>query len=419
MGYAADEDMFDAKARQQIVDRFHGVTASRCQLERMRRAHRRMVFNGEGHVNDNPASSSNQTMRVPLGILGALVACGTAIASTDSYIPAAARTPGANNTFFQTELRIVNLSSATARVDVALLSSNADDSSPLVATVEIPSRSSKQIDDVLPALFGVASGGGALHITSTSDLAITSRTYTSSSSGCPGTYGQFIGAVSKSSATTHSLIPNIRLSASSDSGFRSNVGAVNTTSTTASIALTLRDGTGVALASATMTLLPNSHTQASVSQLFSTSTSNDNLFIELQATQPVIAYASVVDNASADPIFIPATVDTGTPGSSGIVITARQWRFDPATIEVPIGKPVTLLLRALDVDHGIGLSGVGAVSCSSEQGGQCVLHPNETTTVTFTPTTAGSFAFFCTRFCGSTSDGTQGHATMRGTIVVK
>ena len=168
-----------------------------------------------------------------------------------------------------------------------------------------------------------------------------------------------------------------------------------------------------------MTAPPFSHTQTSVATLFAqTSSTNDNAFLELSAATGFLAYVSVVDNSSGDSIFIPADLDPGTPRTVQL-ITARQWSFSPSTIEVIAGQPVTLQFKAIDIEHGVGVSGVGAVSCSNDQGGQCLLTPNQIVTVSFTPRDKGTFAFFCTRFCFESADGTQGHLTMRGTIVVK
>jgi plastocyanin len=344
--------------------------------------------------------------------------CGAAQGASEKFVAAAARAHGANNTFFLTELRVVNLTSATLQIDVAWLPSNSDNAQPVVVPVEIAGRSSRQIDDVVLTLFGLQEGVGALRLSSTGDFLASSRTYTTSSNGCPGTFGQYIDAAPIGEAGRKLIVPNVRLSGSPASGFRTNVGAVNTTSSAATARVTLRAAGGASLGERTLAIPPLGHIQQSVAQLFDKAAmTDDNLFLELDSTQPLLAYVSVVDNASADPIFVPASIDTGTPTAAIPLITARQWSFEPSTIEVTAGQLVTLQVRAIDVDHGIAFSGVGAVSCSSEQAGQCVLQPNETVTLSFTPTQPGTFAFFCTRFCGASS--TEGHATMRGSIVVK
>lgn len=346
------------------------------------------------------------------------LAATQAAAATDRIIPAVAKTAGANNTFFQSDLRLVNSGSADATVDLLFLPSNVDDTNARSVPVTVAARTSRQIDDVLGSLFQQTNAGGALRVKSTADVIVESRTYTPSA-GCPGSYGQYIPGIDTARAATRQLIPGVRLSSDSTKGFRSNVGIVNLGAQSLTVSLTLRDGDGSSLAAASMTVLPFSHSQTSVAGLFAqTAVTKDNAFIELSAASSFISYVSVVDNSSGDSIFIPADPDSGTARIIQL-ITARQWSFSPSTIEVTAGQPVTLQFKAVDIDHGVGVSGVGAVSCSNEQGGQCLLSPNQIVTVSFTPRDKGTFAFFCTRFCFESADGTQGHLTMRGTIVVK
>lgn len=344
--------------------------------------------------------------------------CGSA-AAYEGFVPAGARGPGAAGTFFRTDLRVVNLSSASASVEVTFLPSGTDNSAAVPREVTIAGRSSLEVDDVLGSLFELEGGVGAFRIASEADLAVTSRTYTPSGDPeCPGTFGQFIPALTSEQALERGVIPGVALSPDPALGFRSNVGAVNPADGPATVSLTLRTSDGAVLGTGSLALPPRGHLQASATSLFGPQTvQTTGAFIEVDATSPVLAYASVVDNQSGDPVFIPAQADSGTP--SVLTIIAKQWVFEPETIEVAVGEPVTIQVRAIDVDHGISFSGVGPFTCTSEQFGQCILLPDETVTVTFTPRTRGSFAFFCTRFCGEAADGSHGHATMRGTLVVK
>lgn len=348
-----------------------------------------------------------------------LFAC--TLGAADKIIPAAAHAPGANATFFQTDVRIVNLASTPATVEITWLPSNTDNSTASKASVTIGPRATHAIDDAVLKLFAVTNGGGALRLTSASDFAASSRTYTtSSSSGCSGTFGQYIAAIDSSATSKRSVIPNVRTSSDPTKGFRTNIGVVNLSATTASVTLRLRDSGGALIATSQLGVLPFGHTQNSVTALFnSTTLTNDNLFVEVDASTDVIAYGSVIDNQSGDPIFIFAAPDSGTPAPAVPVIVARQWVFEPDTVKTKVGQETTVVIKATDVDHGVGFSGVGPFSCSSDQAGQCVLRPGEEVTIRFTPRNAGSFAFFCTRFCGASDDGSVGHATMRGTIVVE
>lgn len=358
-------------------------------------------------------------MKRILILINFLLLCGNSYAF-DSFIVAAARADGANGTFFRTDLRLVNLSSSDAEAGLIFLPSNLDNQAAIPVRVSIGPRESLELDDVVGNLFSVMSGVGAIRIISDTDLAVTSRTYTPSGDpACPGTLGQFIPATPGTEALTNGMIPNVSFSNNPGAGFRSNFGAVNPANVAVTSTVTLRVGEGTVIGTAVVTLPPYGHVQQSIAGLFGVSMADTtNAFIEIGASGPVLAYVSIVDNQSGDSIFIPAQRDTGTP-QSGRTIIARQWVFEPEVIEVNVGEPVTLQVRAVDVDHGISFSGVGPFTCTSEQAGQCILVPNDTVTVTFTPRTRGSFAFFCTRFCGGAADGSHGHTSMRGTLVVK
>jgi plastocyanin len=360
------------------------------------------------------ASKTSETMRRILVLL--LFAPATLMAS-DLFIPAAGRLVGANNTFFRSDLRIVNLSSDPATVDLTFLPSNSDNSGAAPLRIPLPSRGSTELDDIVGRLFGLTSGSGAIRLSSAAGIAVSSRTYTTSIT-CPGTFGQFIPALDLASAFTRSVIPDIELSADPTVGFRTNIGLLNPSFSSVEVTLRLRSGDGASLGTAQLTLLPLEQAQNSAAAFFSLpALTATNAFLEITSNAPVFAFASVVDNESGDPIYLTAQNDVGTP-SSTLSMTAQRWVFEPSTLTVTAGQKVTLQIRSTDVEHGISFSGVGPVSCSSNQGGECLLRPTEVVTVSFTPLNRGTFAFFCTRFCGDSADGTTGHATMRGTLIV-
>lgn len=106
-------------------------------------------------------------------------------------------------------------------------------------------------------------------------------------------------------------------------------------------------------------------------------------------------------------------VGQGTPvpqvsASSGAVkeikITAKQFQFEPSTIEVNKGDKVRLIVTSIDVPHGISIPEYSI----NER-----LDPGKPKTIEFTADKQGTFTAFCSVFCGS------GHSNMKGKIVVK
>lgn len=85
-------------------------------------------------------------------------------------------------------------------------------------------------------------------------------------------------------------------------------------------------------------------------------------------------------------------------------ITARQWEFLPATIQVAEDDKVVLTIRSADVPHGFGLAAFGINE---------VINPGQDVVVEFTADRKGEHSFICTVACGA------GHADMRGTLIVE
>lgn len=80
-----------------------------------------------------------------------------------------------------------------------------------------------------------------------------------------------------------------------------------------------------------------------------------------------------------------------------IEITTQRFVFKPGEITVKVGQPVVLVLKSLDVDHGLHIRDFGV---------DIKVKAGETGEVTFTPNKIGDFYGHCSVFCGS------GHGSM-------
>jgi len=85
-------------------------------------------------------------------------------------------------------------------------------------------------------------------------------------------------------------------------------------------------------------------------------------------------------------------------------MTAKQFQFEPSTIEVNKGDKVRLIVTSIDVPHGIAIPEYNI----NER-----LDPGKPVTIEFTADKDGTFTTFCSVFCGS------GHSGMKGKITVK
>ena len=87
-----------------------------------------------------------------------------------------------------------------------------------------------------------------------------------------------------------------------------------------------------------------------------------------------------------------------------IMMTAKNYEYDPGVITVKEGEHVKLIVTALDHDHGIKID-----AFHIDQ----VLKKGEPTTIEFTADSSGTFEFQCSRFCG------LGHKGMKGELIVE
>ncbi|MGD0155649.1 MAG: cupredoxin domain-containing protein [Terracidiphilus sp.] len=80
-----------------------------------------------------------------------------------------------------------------------------------------------------------------------------------------------------------------------------------------------------------------------------------------------------------------------------IEITAKRFGYTPNEITVKVGKPVLLVLKSLDVAHGLRVRDLGI---------DMKVKAGQTSQVEFTPSKVGDFVGHCSVFCGS------GHGSM-------
>ncbi len=203
-------------------------------------------------------------------------------------IPVVGRTPGANSTFWRSDVTLFNPSTNDLRV--TLRYGNAE------RTLVLDGRDTEVLDDILSA-FDLTSGSGPLLVSWEGDgPVVTSRTYTTTEGG--GTFGQSIDPMGSLKRTM--FVPGLR----NDGSFRSNIGFVNGGDETETFSVIILSPSGTELARSMVTLGPKAQVQQSVSSLFpNVNSSSFTLMMEGDANAQLFAYGSMVDNASGDPVF--------------------------------------------------------------------------------------------------------------------
>lgn len=239
-------------------------------------------------------------------------------------IAAVAHTPGANGTNFVSDVRILNRGTTSAQVTAIFTPTGADGSSSFAAIklVIAPSQI-LTLDDVVQNAMHL-SGTGQLQFTGDAvQLVVTSRTYTR---GATGTFGQSIPAATDAEAIGSGdpaiSIPGLENTAA----FRSNIGFAEIGGASGEVHVRFYDKQGNDVADETYGIAPFGHVQTNVQP------AGEALRAEVTVTGAarVLAYGSVVDNASGDAMFIPAGRDLEgmLPVIHGAGANGTMWRTD-------------------------------------------------------------------------------------------
>ena len=221
---------------------------------------------------------------------------------------------------FHTDVRLLNPSSTKDIEVIARFfpAGNVDNSAVAVGagvTFTVPRRGMHVLDDVTTHFNTTQLG--AIQFTSSDEFSASSRIYAQTPSG---TLGQSFAAESPSSAIAKGAV----LQLESTSAFRTNLGAVNIGPSPCSVTWRLYDRNNSVARTVTSTM-PSYAVIAPTNIVGFFNASDVDLsdaWISFTATNPILAYASVVDNATTDPTSIPAQGDAGdTPANNDAIAT--------------------------------------------------------------------------------------------------
>ncbi|HEV7764744.1 MAG TPA: PKD domain-containing protein [Thermoanaerobaculia bacterium] len=205
-------------------------------------------------------------------------------------IPVVGRAPGANGTFWRSDVTLYNPTSSSMSLTLRYAGAT--------QSLSLGGNDTRVLADVL-AQFGHTSSSGAMQVTwsASTGPVVTSSTYTSVVSG--GTYGQSIDPVAD--FTRRAFVPGLR----HDGSYRSNIGFVNGGSETEVFTVMLLSPSGTELARNSVTLTPGQQMQTSVVALFPGASLPNGFTLQAEGdgNAKLFAYGSMVDNKSGDPVF--------------------------------------------------------------------------------------------------------------------
>lgn len=257
-------------------------------------------------------------IRLPLVLaVVAAVAAAPILATTatagETYIQGAAHVAGNNNTTWRTDLEIRSVGLLDARVRIDLLRKNRDNTNHPSIILELDAGTASRYEDALDLLFGFE-GTASLRITTLEgEVRATSRTYNLTPEG---TFGQFIGGTTQEDVFAtdfDATLIQLSASATGDDGFRTNIGMVNLKGETTTLDIDLYLADLHYLGRVSTSLEPYDFKQ--IDNIFSRVTTEDvpdgiAIIRARPNNSSYLVYASVIDNLTGDPIFIPGLPNT-------------------------------------------------------------------------------------------------------------
>ena len=224
--------------------------------------------------------------------------------SADLVIPAVAAIPGAGGTSWRSQLDVVNTTGEPRSVTVVY--TRADGTAITSMPMELQGAETLHFDDVVGGLFGETGKGWLTVTASGSGIHATSRTY---NDDADGSYGQLIPASGMETSTTSAgtvILPGL----SSEPGFRTNLGFTSVSEVATTLTVTVYSNTGSTLGEIDVALPAQGFVQVEralsvVAGFIGTA------WAEVTGVEPharYFAHASVVDEATGDPTYIPGRV---------------------------------------------------------------------------------------------------------------
>jgi plastocyanin len=352
----------------------------------------------------------------------------TSAFAKDVYFPIAGSVSKVGS--FRTDVRIFN-PSPTKDITIqafVLPDGNANNTGATAHPIVVPKRSMMLLNDVVTQLGGTSSGLAAIHLSSTDDYIATERVYVTDNASClSGTLGQDIPALDP---TISGQKAGLLVALKAGTNFRTNIGVVNPNATTANVTFKLYDknnalvSTGSPIAVAPMGVIaPTSIVQGFFFQPGSDASVLSDAWVSFSSDQPILTFASVVDNGTNDPTTVPMYADTGastTPtgtSTKNFAVTTRSWAIDisptpSGTNAITPGDTVVMTITGKDTIHGLEVD--------DPNGNQIFailsIAPGQTITKQFTATTQGTYNYYCVvPSCGT---GANQHSAMFGQFTV-
>ncbi|MCG6949689.1 MAG: hypothetical protein LJE93_12325 [Acidobacteria bacterium] len=261
---------------------------------------------------DMVANPSGWTLNVTNGTdtLSGVLGTGGGAVATEAYFPVAASNPGANQTYFRTDARIINRSgeATTATIEFYANDIGGNTEPDATETVDVAANEQLVLEDFLVNLFGFNTAQGAVKISSESSLIAASRVYNDQTALDAGTLGLFVNSVSMDEAYESGIISFLEnADRNSGEGFRGALGWFNPNSSEVTLTLSGWDTDGTLLGTETVTVAGLEQNQDFLQAVWPALAGYGDLYVTYSASDNIFVYGTITDNVSGDGTYIPAT----------------------------------------------------------------------------------------------------------------
>jgi hypothetical protein len=227
------------------------------------------------------------------------------VSSNHYVVPGVAHTDSISANW-RSDIRIFNPSSDSVPLTLEFVPQNSSDVK--TTTMTVGPGAIAALDDIVSKTFG-ATTAGALHVTTDNPrpLVVTGRTYRGGGSG--GTLGQFINAVTPDDVVGLGDRTLNMVGVEESQAMHTNLGVYETTGNSATADVTITTADGRASAHIQLDLQPNEFRQLSsiLQQIGMSDQYNASIAVrDTSGGGRIGAYSSIVENASGDPLFVPA-----------------------------------------------------------------------------------------------------------------
>jgi hypothetical protein len=285
----------------------------------------------------------------------------------DRIVAAAANTTGVNSTKWLSDVDLLNLAAGPATVDIARLKANQANSTPLVASVQLPAGETVRLANVLGTLLPAGNAGLGVRFCN-GEAFVNSRFYnTGSANG--NVYGMYVPAMALREAVTPcrpGVFHHLSYSPSATVGQRINIGATNATDLPTDWAIRLYGDAGTLIGEQVATLAPYEHRQyTNIHKLLGTPAVT-NGWATVEVTTPGAAihpYAMRIENVGGDPIYMPAELEDASRSVAVAQAFAGPWQggwrnttfatLGAASLSLAFDLPNQAVTGTLDLDGAV------------------------------------------------------------------